>query len=183
MTIQSFQEFTPSLGQRVYVDSTARVIGQVELGDDVSLWPGAVVRGDVNRICIDARSNIQDLSVLHVTHDGPYSPGGFPLVIGADVTVGHRCILHACTIGNRCLIGMGSIVMDDAVIEDEVLLAAGSLVSPGKHLDSGYLYRGSPVKKVRLLTDQEREMLSYSAAHYLRLKNRYLDGAGISQRG
>lgn len=183
MAIRSFQEISPSLGQRVYVDSTALVVGQVELGDDVSLWPGTVVRGDVNRIRIDARSNIQDLSVLHVTHDGPYSPGGFPLLIGVDVTVGHRCILHACTIGNRCLIGMGSIVMDGAVIEDEVLLAAGSLVSPGKHLDSGHLYRGSPVQKVRLLTDQEREMLSYSAAHYLRLKNRYLGEAGISPQG
>ena len=181
MPTRPFQSSNPSLGQRVYVDGSALVIGQVELGDDVSLWPGAVVRGDVNRIRVGARSNIQDLSVLHVTHDGPYSPGGFPLSIGQEVTVGHRCILHACTVGDRCLIGMGSIVMDGAVIEDAVLLAAGSLVSPGKHLESGYLYRGSPAQKVRTLTDRELDMLSYSAAHYVRLKNRYLDDPAVSR--
>jgi carbonic anhydrase/acetyltransferase-like protein (isoleucine patch superfamily) len=157
------------------VDESALVIGRAVLGDDVSLWPYSVVRGDVNSIRIGARSNIQDLSVLHVTHDGPYSPGGFPLVIGADVTVGHRCILHACAIGDRCLIGMGSIVMDGALIEDDVLLAAGSLVSPGKHLEAGHLYRGSPAQSVRPLTDTEREMLIYSASHYVRLKDSYLN--------
>jgi len=133
-----------------------------------------VVRGDVNRIRIGARSNIQDLSVLHVTHDGPYSPGGFPLKIGRDVTVGHRCILHACSIGDCCLIGMGSTVMDGAVIEDEVLLGAGSLVSPAKRLASGHLYRGSPAQQIRPLTEREREMLGYSSDHYVRLKNSYL---------
>lgn len=174
MLVRPFQTFTPVLGQRVYLDATAVVIGQVALGDDVSLWPCVVARGDVNRIHIGARTNIQDLSMLHVTHDGPYTPGGWPLRIGADVTVGHKCLLHACTVGDRCLIGMGSIVMDGAVIEDEVLLGAGSLVSPGKRLQSGYLYRGSPARKIRPLTDREREMLQYSAAHYLRLKNLYL---------
>lgn len=180
MPTRSFEASVPVLGRRVYLDCTATVIGRVLLGDDVSLWPCSVVRGDVNSIRIDARSNIQDLSVLHVTHDGPYSPGGFPLRIGEDVTVGHRCILHACTIGNRCLIGMGSIVMDGAVIEDEVLLAAGSLVSPGKQLESGYLYRGSPAQKIRSLSDREREMLRYSAAHYLSLKDRYLSARRTS---
>lgn len=173
MPLRTFQSQAPVLGQRVYVDDTALVIGRVTLADDVSLWPYAVVRADVNSIAIGARSNIQDLCVLHVTHDGPYSPGGFPLTLGADVTVGHRCILHACTVGHRCLIGMGSIVMDGALLEDEVLLAAGSLVSPGKRLESGYLYRGSPAQKIRPLTDQEHEMLSYSAAHYARLKDGY----------
>lgn len=177
MPVQSFQFQAPVLGQRVYVDDTALVIGQVSLEDDVSLWPYVVARGDVNRICVGARSNIQDLSMLHVTHDGPYTPGGIALTIGENVTVGHKCLLHACTIGDRCLIGMGSIVMDGAVIEDEVLLAAGSLVSPGKCLQSGHLYRGSPAQKIRPLTDREREMLSYSAAHYLRLKNLYLSEA------
>src|SRR5574337_94334 len=174
MPVRPFQSQAPLLGQRVYVDNTALVIGQVTLGDDVSLWPYTVVGGDVNSIQVGARSNIQDLCVLHVTHDGPYSPGGFALTIGEDVTVGHRCILHACTIGNRCLIGMGSIVMDGAVIEADVLLGAGCLVSPGKRLESGHLYRGSPVEKIRLLTGREREMLRYSAAHYLSLKDRYL---------
>lgn len=178
--VRQFQSQAPVLGQRVYVDDTALVIGQVILADDVSLWPYVVARGDVNVIRIGARSNIQDLSVLHVTHDGPYSPGGFALAIGEDVTVGHRCVLHACTIGDRCLVGMGSIVMDGAVIEDEVLLAAGSLVGPGKRLESGYLYRGSPARKLRPLAAPERDMLRYSAAHYLDLKDRCLSVAGIS---
>ncbi|MGA9852454.1 MAG: gamma carbonic anhydrase family protein [Gammaproteobacteria bacterium] len=174
MPVRPFQSFAPALGQRVYLDDTALVIGRVRLDDDVSLWPYTVARGDVNSIHIGARSNVQDLSVLHVTHDGRYSPGGFPLVIGADVTVGHKCLLHACTIGDRCLIGMGSIVMDGAVIEAEVLLGAGSLVSPGKQLEAGQLYRGNPAKRIRPLTAKELEMLRYSAAHYMRLKNRYL---------
>lgn len=183
MPLRPFQSFLPVLGARVYLDSTALVIGQVTLADDVSLWPLVVVRGDVHRIRVGARSNIQDLSVLHVTHDGPYSPGGLPLTIGADVTVGHRCLLHACTIGDCCLIGMGSIVMDSAVIEDEVLLGAGSLVSPGKRLLTGHLYRGSPAQKIRPLTDTEREMLHYSAAHYVRLKDEYLTDANAACGG
>ncbi len=161
-------------GRRVYVDPMAVVIGQVTLGDDVSLWPGTVVRGDVNEIHIGQRSNIQDGSVLHVTHDGPYSPGGLPLLIGDDVTVGHQVTLHACEIGNRCLIGMTSCIMDGAVLEDDVLLAAGSLVAPGYRLSAGSLYRGRPAKRVRDLEQDEFEMLRYSAAHYVRLKNRYL---------
>lgn len=179
MAIRPYQQARPTLGRDVYVDETALVIGQVTLADDVSLWPYCVVRGDVNRISIGARSNIQDGTVIHVTHDGPYTlDGGIPTLIGEDVTVGHKCLLHACTIGNFCLIGMGAIVMDGAVLEDEVFLAAGSLVSPGKRLKSGYLYRGSPAREVRPLTSDEREMLRYSAAHYVRLKNRYLDASG-----
>ena len=149
MSIRSYQGETPAIGKGVYVDETALVIGRVTLAEDVSLWPYVVARGDVNAIAIGARSNIQDLCVLHVTHDGPYSPGGLPLVIGEDVTVGHQCLLHACRIGDRCLIGMGSIVMDGTVIAADVLLAAGSLVSPGKLLEAGNLYRGNPAQKVR----------------------------------
>jgi carbonic anhydrase/acetyltransferase-like protein (isoleucine patch superfamily) len=176
MSIRSYTGIKPVIGQRVYIDESAVVIGKVTLADDASLWPFAVVRGDVNSISVGARTNIQDASVLHVTHDGPYSPGGMPLVIGADVTVGHKCLLHACSIGDRCLIGMGSIVMDGAVMESEVLLGAGSLVSPGKRLESGFLYRGSPAQKVRPLTPEERAMLLYSAQHYVRMKDRYLAG-------
>jgi carbonic anhydrase/acetyltransferase-like protein (isoleucine patch superfamily) len=156
------------------MDDTALVIGRVTLAKDVSLWPYVVARGDVNTISIGARSNIQDLSVLHVTHDGPYTPGGVPLMVGEDVTVGHKCLLHACRIGDRCLIGMGSIVMDGAVIEADVLLGAGSLVTPGKLLIAGHLYRGNPAVKVRALTDKELQMLRYSADHYVRLKDLYL---------
>ncbi len=172
--LRSFDDIEPRLGRRVYVDEAARVIGRVRTGDDVSFWPMAVARGDVNEIVIGRCTNIQDASVLHVTHDGPYSPGGIALLVGDEVTVGHQAVLHACTIGARCLIGMGAIVMDGAVIEDEVMLAAGSLVAPGKRLQSRHLYQGSPARKVRALTGREIEMLAYSAAHYVRLKDRYL---------
>lgn len=174
MPVRAFDSSIPTLGDRVYLDETALVIGQVTLGDDVSLWPYAVLRGDVHRITIGNRSNIQDSSVLHVTHDGPYTPGGAPLVVGKEVTVGHRCVLHACTIGDRCLIGMGAIVMDGAVIGMDVLLGAGSLVSPGKRLESGYMYRGNPAEQIRPLTATELETLRYSADHYVLLKDRYL---------
>ncbi len=174
MNLRAYGEHTPQLGERVYVDPAALVIGRVTLAEDVSIWPMSVVRGDVNRITIGPRSNIQDASVLHVTHDGPYSEGGIPLLIGADVTVGHRVTLHACTVGDFCLVGMSATVMDGAVLEDEVLLAAGSLVPPGKRLEARSLYRGSPVERVRDLSEREIAMLHYSAAHYLRLKDRYL---------
>jgi carbonic anhydrase/acetyltransferase-like protein (isoleucine patch superfamily) len=151
------------------------VIGRVALADDVSIWPGAVLRGDVNTIQVGARTNIQDGTICHVTHDGPYTPGGQPLVLGADITVGHGAILHACTIGDRCLIGMGALVLDEAEIEADVMLAAGSLVSPGKRLASGHLYRGRPAEPVRELSEKELEMLRYSAAHYVRLKDQYIN--------
>jgi carbonic anhydrase/acetyltransferase-like protein (isoleucine patch superfamily) len=172
--IRPFQGVLPRLGERVYVDESAQLIGDVVLGDDASVWPLAVIRGDVNRIRIGARSNVQDNSCLHVTHDGPYSPGGVDLQIGDDVTIGHGVILHACRIGNRCLIGMGSIVMDRVTVEDDVLVAAGSVVSPGKTLKAGWLYRGSPAQPARELTAEEIQSLKYSAEHYVRVKNKYL---------
>lgn len=172
--IRPFQGVLPRLGEHVYVDESAQLIGDVVLGDDASVWPLAVIRGDVNRIRIGARSNVQDNSCLHVTHDGPYSPGGVDLQIGDDVTIGHGVILHACRIGNRCLIGMGSIVMDRVTVEDDVLIAAGSVVSPGKTLKSGWLYRGSPAQPARELTAEEIQSLKYSAEHYVRIKNKYL---------
>ena len=172
--IRHYLDKLPTLQAGAWVDDSAQVIGDVVLGEDASVWPMAVVRGDVNFIRIGARSNVQDGAVLHVTHDGPYTPGGAPLAVGDDVTIGHGAILHACNIGHRCLIGMGARVLDEAVIEDEVFVAAGSLVAPGKRLVSGHLYRGSPATQVRPLSAQEIEQLRYSAAHYVRLKNRYL---------
>lgn len=174
--IRRFEDTLPSLGRGAWVDESAQVIGDVVLGEDSSIWPLATVRGDVHRIRIGARTNIQDNACLHVTHDGPYSPGGFGLEIGDEVTVGHGVILHACTIGHRVLIGMGCIVMDQAVIEDEVLLGAGSLVPPGKRLESGHLYRGNPLAKVRPLSEAERASLKYSAEHYVRVKDRHAAG-------
>jgi carbonic anhydrase/acetyltransferase-like protein (isoleucine patch superfamily) len=172
--IRNYLKHQPLIGNRVWIDPDATVIGQVSIGDDASIWPRTVVRGDVNTISIGARTNIQDGTICHVTHDGPYSPGGFPLVLGDDITVGHAAVLHACRIGHRCLIGMAAVVMDGAVIEDDVMLAAGSLVSPGKHLKSGWLYRGRPAEPVRELTDRELAMLRYSADNYVRLKDQYL---------
>ena len=174
MTIRTYQGKTPSLGERVFVDASAVVIGDVEIGTDSSVWPLVVIRGDMHRIRIGARTSVQDGSVLHITHAGPFNPDGFPLTIGDEVTIGHKVLLHGCTIGSRILVGMGSIVMDGAVIEDEVILGAGSLVPPGKRLASGFLYVGSPVKQARPLTDKERAFFTYSAANYVKLKDLHL---------
>jgi carbonic anhydrase/acetyltransferase-like protein (isoleucine patch superfamily) len=174
VAIRTYQGMTPVLGERVFVDSSAVLLGDVQLGDDSSVWPMAVVRGDMHRIRIGARSSVQDGSVLHITHAGPYNPDGFPLLIGDEVTIGHNVTLHGCTLGNRILVGMGSIVMDGAVVEDEVVIGAGSLVPPSKRLSSGYLYVGSPVKQARPLSDKERAYFSYSAANYVTLKDLHL---------
>ncbi|HYW77248.1 MAG TPA: gamma carbonic anhydrase family protein [Gammaproteobacteria bacterium] len=163
----------PQLGHDVYIAETATLIGDVHLGDECSVWPQAVIRGDVNAIRIGARSNVQDGCILHVTHDGPHTPGGYALEIGEEVTLGHGAILHGCRIGNRCLIGIRATVLDGAMVEDEVLLGAGALVAPGKRLESGYLYHGQPARKIRRLSDTEREALAYSARHYVELARRY----------
>lgn len=151
------------------------MIGDVCLGKHCSVWPMAVIRGDVNHIHIGHSTNIQDGSVLHVSHASEYNPQGAALQIGDYVTIGHKVILHGCTIGNDCLIGMGAIVMDDAVIEDQVMLGAGALVPPGKTLHNGYLYIGSPCKRLRRLSEREIESLRYSAEHYVRVKDQYLE--------
>ena len=175
MNIRAFNKTTPNLAEGVYVDDTALVIGDVKIGPDSSVWPMTVVRGDVHYIRIGSGTNIQDHSVLHVSHDSEFEPGGHPLEIGNNVTVGHQTVLHGCTVGDNCMIGMGSMVMDGAVIQKEVILGAGSLVTPNKTLESGYLWMGRPAKKVRALTVQEKEQLEYSARHYMKLKNDYLE--------
>lgn len=173
MTIRKFEEFTPEIAESVFIDEAAVVIGRVEIGADSSVWPMCSVRGDINSIKIGERSNIQDGSVLHVTHDSDYAPGGYALEIGNDVTVGHNVVLHACTIEDECLIGMGTVVLDGAVIKRGAMVGAGSLVPPGKVLDSGYLWLGSPVKRARELSEKEKSFFKYSAKHYVALKNRY----------
>jgi carbonic anhydrase/acetyltransferase-like protein (isoleucine patch superfamily) len=154
----------------------ASVSGDVELGNDVSVWPMVVIRGDVNRVVIGPRSNIQDGSILHVTHESIRQPEGRALIIGADVSVGHGVILHACTVGDRCLVGMGATVLDGAVLEPDSMVAAGALVPPGKTVRSGTLWRGNPARFARDLSAQEISDLAYNAAHYVRLKDRYLQG-------
>ena len=178
MNLRPFRHILPQLGNRVYLDAAAVVIGDVVLADDVSVWPCAVVRGDVNHIRIGARSNIQDGSVLHVSGRTSAKPEGSPLIVGEDVTVGHRAVLHGCTIGNRVLIGMGAVVLDDAVIGDDVIIGAGSLVPPRKRLESGFLYTGSPAKAARELTAQERAFLVQSAANYTTTAQAYRETDG-----
>ncbi|XTZ38824.1 gamma carbonic anhydrase family protein [Salmonella enterica] len=173
--LRPYKDLYPSVGQRVMVDATSVVIGDVRIGDDVGIWPLVVIRGDVNHVEIGARSNIQDGSVLHVTHKSAADPEGNPLIIGEDVTVGHKVMLHGCTIGNRVLVGMGSILLDGAIIEDDVMIGAGSLVPQNKRLESGYLYLGSPVKQIRPLKEAEIAGLKYSASNYVKWKNDYLD--------
>lgn len=174
MTIRSYKGVSPRLGKQTYVDEAAVVIGDVVLGDDCSVWPMAVIRGDVNHIRIGRRSNIQDGTVVHVTHGYRANPDGHAVVIGDDVTVGHNVTVHGCTIEDRCLIGIGSTILDGAVIHSNVLLGAGSLVSEDKELESGYLYIGAPAKRIRILTDEEMAWFEYSAKHYQNLKNDYL---------
>lgn len=177
MNIRPYRNQMPRLGARVYVDPAAVLIGDVELGDDVSLWPYTVTRGDVNYIRIGARTNVQDGAVLHVTHDGPYSPGGFPLTIGADVTVGHSAILHACTIEDACLIGMHATVLDGAIVRKHGFVAAGAVIAPGKVVGEGELWMGNPARCVRKLDATQIEALYYSAKHYVKLKDEYLNAA------
>ena len=174
MSVRKFNDKQPIIGASVYIDDSAVVIGDVTLGDDVSIWPTAVLRGDVESITIGQGTNVQNGSVLHVTHAGRYTDKGHPLTIGKSVTIGHKAVVHACTVGDYCLIGIGAIIMDDAVLEDYVMLGAGALVPPGKRLESGYLYVGSPARQARPLKDSEKEFLEYSAEHYVHLKNEHL---------
>ncbi|MGH8155032.1 MAG: gamma carbonic anhydrase family protein [Rhodanobacteraceae bacterium] len=176
-TLRGYRGVMPKLGRRVYLDPAATVIGDVELDDDVSIWLGAVLRGDVERIRIGARSNVQDGAIVHVTHDGPYTPGGLPCVVGADVTIGHGAILHACTIGDGCLIGMHATVLDGAVVESHAFVGAGALIVPGKVVGEGELWVGNPARRVRRVGDREIEALLYSARHYVELKDEYLAAA------
>ncbi len=172
--VRSFNGLGPTTGARVLIDPSAVVIGDVELGDDVSVWPQVSIRGDMHRIRVGERTSVQDGCVLHITHAGPFNPEGWPLHIGSDVTIGHNATLHGCTVGDRVLVGMGATVMDGAVIEHDVVIAAGALVTPGKHLRSGFLYGGSPAREMRALSDREMEYFCYSANNYVKLKDQHI---------
>lgn len=174
MTVSAYLSSNPSIGEGVFVHDSAQVIGDVSIGRNSSVWCNTVLRGDMNRIVIGESSNVQDFTMGHVSHKHPRKPEGSPLIIGDHVTVGHSVILHGCRIGNECLIGMGSIIMDDVRIEDRVMVGAGSLVSPGKVLKNGWLYLGRPATPVRKLTADELAYLRYSAEHYVRVKDNYL---------
>ena len=173
-SLRAFKGISPVLGRGVFIDDSAVVIGDVELGDDVSVWPCAVIRGDMHRIRIGARTSVQDGAILHITHASQFNAEGWPLIIGSEVTIGHGACLHGCTVGNRVLIGIGATVLDGAVISDEVIIGAGTLVPPGKKLESGFLYIGNPCRQARPLKESEKAFFSYSANNYVALKNDYM---------
>lgn len=174
MPIKAYKGITPTIGDNVYIEESAVLYGEIELDTDVSIWPLVAARGDVNHIRIGARTNIQDGTILHVTRKSAHNPQGFPLIIGQDVTVGHQCMLHGCTLGDRILVGMGSVVMDGVIVEDDVFIGAGSVVPPNKTLKSGFLYVGNPVKQIRELNQGERDFLAQSAINYVLLKDEYI---------
>ncbi len=176
--IEAFEGNTPAIHPDAFVHKMAFVNGHTKIGAQSNVWPMAVIRGDINTIEIGARTNVQDGAVLHVSHDSPYSKaGGAPLIIGDDVTIGHNATIHGCTLHNLCLVGMGTVVLDGAVVESEVMVGAGSLVPPYKTLESGYLYVGSPVKQIRRLKETEIEFLKHSAKHYVELAKRTANSA------
>ena len=175
MTIRKFKDFTPNIDKNAYIDESCSVIGDVSIGEESSIWPQTVIRGDVQKVIIGKRTNVQDGSILHVTSDNIFTPGGFPLKIGDDVTIGHGVILHACTIESMSLVGIGSIILDGAIVQSNSMIAAGSLVGPNKLIESGILYKGSPAKPVRDLTKKEIEYISFSSKHYVNTMKQHIN--------
>lgn len=174
MSVRKLGNKVPQIHETVFVDEQACVIGDVTIGEDSSVWPCAVIRGDMHKITVGSRTSVQDGAVLHITHASDYNPAGFPLIIGDEVTIGHNACLHGCTIGNQVLVGIGAIVLDGVVVEDKVMIAAGTLVPPGKTLESGYLYVGNPAKQARPLKESELSFFGYSAGNYVKQKNEFL---------
>jgi carbonic anhydrase/acetyltransferase-like protein (isoleucine patch superfamily) len=174
--IRPFEDKSPRISEGAWVDETAVVIGDVTLGPGVSIWPQCVLRGDIHRIEIGAETNIQDGSILHVSHDSRFMPGGAPLILHTRITVGHQVVLHGCEVGESCLIGIGARVLDRAVLKARTMLGAGTLVPPGRVLEGGWLYIGAPARRARALTDRELEYLEYSAANYVHLAARHRAG-------
>ena len=172
--IRCFENQEPKIAETAFVDEMALVIGDVTIGERCSVWPMAVIRGDINKVVIGKRCSIQDGTVIHVNHVGPFNPEGDTTTLGDDITVGHRALLHGCHIGDRCLIGMAAVIMDRAIVESDVFIAGGSLVTPRTVLKSGYLYMGAPARQVRKLTKQEKEKMLYSAEYYVELGQRHL---------
>ncbi|MEG3640244.1 gamma carbonic anhydrase family protein [Magnetococcus sp. PR-3] len=173
MPIYPFEGRWPKIDPTAFVHPDAVIIGDVEIGPESSIWPGVVVRGDVNYIRIGARTNVQDGSVLHVTRPKPHKPEGLPLILGDDITIGHRVTLHACTLNNGCMVGMDATVMDGATIESGAMVAAGTMVTPGKQVQTGDLWMGSPAKRLRELRDSEGEEITSTTTNYVRLGQQY----------
>lgn len=174
MSVRIYDSKQPYVAMGAYVDHSALLVGDVEVGEDSSVWPMAVLRGDLHSIRIGNGTNIQDGAVLHITHPSSFNKNGYAVTVGDEVTVGHAAVLHGCTIKDRSLIGIGAIIMDGAVVESDVIVGAGSLVTSKMVLKSGFVYMGSPAVQVRPLTDEDREFIKYSAQNYVKLKNHYM---------
>lgn len=174
MSIEKFEDYLPKIGNNVFIHKSAIIIGDVEIDKNSSVWPGAIIRGDLLSIKIGSNTNIQDNCILHTTHASKYNIDGYSLKIGNNVTIGHGAILHGCTVYNNVLIGMGSTILDGAIIPENVIIGANTLIASNKNLESGYLYYGNPVKQIRALTKEEIEFISYSSASYCKLKEKYL---------
>jgi carbonic anhydrase/acetyltransferase-like protein (isoleucine patch superfamily) len=179
--IRTFRGTTPQIADDAWIDESAVVIGDVKIGPRSSIWPLCVIRGDIHRIEMGTDTNIQDGTIVHVSHDSRFMPGGAPVIVHDRVTVGHQAVLHGCEIRDHCLIGIGSRVLDRAVLEPRTMIGAGSLVPPGRVLESGYLWVGTPVKRVRALKDREIEYLDYVAENYTRLADEHRDTASGKQ--
>lgn len=178
--LRPYKDLSPQIGKRVMIDTSSVVIGDTRLADDVGIWPLVAIRGDVNYVQIGARTNIQDGSVLHVTHKSTSNPQGNPLIVGEDVTVGHKVMLHGCIVGNRVLVGMGSILLDGVVVEDDVAIGAGSPCRKTNAREWIFV-PGSPVKQIRPLSDEEKAGLKYSANNYVKWKDEYLNQSNQTQ--
>ncbi|WP_130471128.1 gamma carbonic anhydrase family protein [Candidatus Magnetaquicoccus inordinatus] len=173
MPVEPYRDIWPSIDPTAYVHPSAVIIGDVHIGANCSIWPGVVIRGDVNYIRIGARSNVQDGSILHVTRVTEEHPQGIPLLIDEDVTIGHQVSLHACHLRARSMVGIGAIVLDGVVVEEEAMVGAGSLVAPGKRVGAGELWLGSPAKMVRILDERARRAIAATTENYVRLANEY----------
>lgn len=171
--IRPYLKHIPQIADSAFIDPSAVVIGRVSIAENASIWCNVVIRGDVAAISIAENSNIQDLTMLHVTHDNPGKTVETSLVIGKNVTVGHNCCLHACQLHNNILVGMGTTILDNVVVEENVMIGAGSLVPQGKRLTAGHLYFGNPVKQIRPLTEAEIAHLAYSAQHYVKIAHNH----------
>jgi carbonic anhydrase/acetyltransferase-like protein (isoleucine patch superfamily) len=173
MPIEIYLGTEPKIAATAWVHESATIIGKCDIGEHTSIWPGSILRGDVNTITIGENTNIQDGTIIHVTHKGPFTREGKAVVIGSNVTIGHGVILHACDIEDYAFVGIGSTVLDGAVIRSGAMIGACALVTGNQDLAGGFLYLGQPAIKVRALTEEEQENIKYSAAHYVQLANNY----------
>ena len=174
MSIETFKGIKPKISKSAFVHESAVIIGDVSIGDNSSIWPNCVIRGDVQKVIIGDRTNVQDGSILHVTSDTKYCEGGIPLNIGNNVTIGHKVILHGCSIDSNTLIGMGSIILDNTIINEMAFIAAGAVVTPGTEVKKNELWAGNPAKFLRKTNENEKKLLINTPKVYGELRKEFL---------